>query len=387
MHNIMILASTLHIGGAEYVIANLARYLDRKRFKVTVCHLMERGQVGDEMLAEGIDVVGAERSAHRLMKYFSFRDLNRVIRDRGIELVHSHTTYALTDAALCKLFGGGRPKLINTFHYGNYPHVPRRYLMMERVFSRVADRLVAVGIEQRETICRTHRLDSSQIGTVINGVEMREQKPDPEWSRRLSDRGAVVIGTICTFIEQKGLPDLLSVAEVLCRERKDVLFVVVGDGWMRPSVEARCRELGLADRVLFTGWKPSAATTMLPLFDIFFQPSLWEAMSMVILEAMAMAKPVVATDVGDNRHVIEHGSTGFIVPPRDIGRMVESLRGLVDSAARRREFGDRSRERCRERYTVQAMVDNYERMYLDVLAGRPDRAAAESAVSSSNRTV
>jgi glycosyltransferase involved in cell wall biosynthesis len=241
--------------------------------------------------------------------------------------------------------------------------------MLEWAASRVADRLVAVGREQLQAISKAYGLPADRLEVVVNGVETAEQKSDVEWNSRLASGGRVVIGTICTFIEQKGLPDLLRVAAALKARNERALFVVVGDGPLRAEIEHECRQLGLHDYVLFAGWKPEAPATMMPLFDVFFQPSLWEAMSMVVLEAMAAGKPVVVTDVGDNRHVVCHGETGFVVPARDVDAMANALRQLICSVERRGMFGQAGRHRYAANYTAQTMTRRYEVLYREVLEG------------------
>lgn len=369
MKNIMLLGSALHIGGAERVIANLVKHIDRTRFNLTVCHLKEQGSIGAELKELGYSVVGVPSMRRGLRRYFSFRALGQVLKAHHIDLVHTHSTYALTDASLCRNIWPRGIRLVHTFHYGNYPNLPLRYRMLEWAASRVADRLVAVGREQLQAILNTYELPTDRLEVVVNGVETVEKKPDVEWGSQLVSGGRVVIGTICTFIEQKGLPDLLRVAAALKARNERALFVVVGDGPLRAEIEHQCRQLGLHDYVLFTGWKPEASATMMPLFDVFFQPSLWEAMSMVVLEAMASGKPVVVTDVGDNRHVVRHGETGFVVPARDVDAMANALQQLICSTKQRRAFGQAGWHRYEANYTAQAMTKRYEALYGEVVEG------------------
>jgi glycosyltransferase involved in cell wall biosynthesis len=383
MHKIMLLTSSLYIGGAERVIATLARHLDRSRFHVTIAHLKERGSIGDELAEQGYDVVNIPSAEHGPSRYLSFRALRRVVRERGIDLVHTHTTYALVDGAICRLASLGRTRLVHTFHFGNYPHYPRRYMLMERVASRAADHLVPVGVEQMRVLQSLYKVPGGRITAILNGTERPVPALDPEWTDRLRADGRVVIGTTATFIEQKGLEYLIDVAHAVEQSGGGAVFVLVGDGPLRPKLEARCRELGLERTVLFAGWKKKADATMTPLYDVFFQPSLWEAMSVVVLEAMAASKPVVVTDVGDNRHVVVDGSTGFVVEPRDVTGMAERLRRLVASPGLRREYGEAGRRRFDERYTADVMARTYERLYERVLCGTPqgEPASADGSVS------
>lgn len=364
--NILIVTSALHIGGAERVIANLAKHLDRDRFNVSVCHLLDRGVIGDEIQQFGIPVIGVRRHESRIRRYLSFLGLRKVIRSGNIHLLHSHTTYSLADSCLCRMTLPN-VKTVHTFHRGNYPSYDRRYMLMERIFSRVCDRLVAVGVEQAKALRAVYNLRQESIITILNGVESTPMTGDPEWTARLKADGRLVIGSISTLIDQKGIVFLIETAHLLRKKGVNALFLVVGEGPLRPQLEEKCRQFGLTESIIFTGWIPQAANRMMPLFDIFFQPSLWEAMSMVVLEAMTAGRPVVVTDVGDNRHVVEHGKTGLVVPPKDIEQMASALQALINSKEQREEFGLAGRARFEKEYTAKMMARKYEAVYTQTL--------------------
>lgn len=366
MKNILIVTSALEIGGAERVIANLVRHVDRSRFNVSVCHLKERGVIGDELARSGYRVIGIRRPVGAIRRYASFLGLREVVKKNDIHLLHSHTTYSLADCGLCSMTVRGL-RTVHTFHRGNYPNHKRRYMLMEHVFSRACDQLIAVGVEQEKKIRSVYSLKSGSISTILNGVEDMDVAGDQEWTNRLRLDGRLVIGSISTLIEQKGITYLLDVAAELKRRGENPLFLVVGEGELRSSLEEKSRQLGLSDMVIFTGWIAQAASRLLPLIDIFFQPSLWEAMSMVVLEAMAAGKPVVVTDVGDNRHVVENGTNGFVVPATDVMRMAGALQDLIRSRDRRIQFGGAGRERYERKYTAQVMVGQYESIYAGLL--------------------
>ena len=365
-HKILIVTSSLTIGGAETVIANLCKHIDRDIFNVTVCHLKERGETGQALLDAGYDVVGVTRSTHRAANYLSFLKLRRIINEKKIELLHSHTTYSLIDSALCKL-SLPRLKLVHTFHFGNYPHYAKKYLLMEKMLWRVPDRLVAVGGEQGKVIQRTHGIPNGRIGTVWNGVEHRGPAPDPSIRECFVGNGKAIIGTIATLIEQKGITHLLDVASALKAKGKRCLFLIVGDGPLRKDLENKRHELDLDDMVFFLGWVKDAASRVLPIFDIFFQPSLWEAMSMVVLEAMAAGKPIVATDVGENAYIIEDWKTGLIVKPANVDAMVGSLETVLGNPELRNTLGAAATRKYQETFTSERMAERYEQLYLDVL--------------------
>lgn len=359
--NVLILASSLRIGGAETVIQQLALTLDRRRFNVTVCYLKEPGQIGPELIAAGVDVVGILNSERA--DYFTFRKLIRVIQSRRIDVVHTHTTHGLVDATICKLFQW-QLRVLHTFHFGNYPHTRPRIILMERVFSRFADRLFAVGEFQRQQLKALFGFGDDRIRTLHNGVRLFEREPDRDLRARIGAEGCVLIGTIATLIEQKGLFDLLRVARRLVDAGAPVKFAVVGEGLLRPRLEAMRAELKLEDTVSFVGWVTHAAERTLPVFDVFFQPSLWEAMSIVILEAMAVGKPIVASRVGENPVVIQDGVNGLLVNAKDIDGMASALLRLVGDPELRQRLGAEAARTAAERFSVEHMTRAYEQAYV-----------------------
>ena len=176
--NILIVATSLWIGGAETVIRHLAQNIDRSRFNVSVCYLKQRGYIGDELAKSGIDIVGIADSEEPAVDYLSFRKLVKVIRARRIDVVHTHTTHGLVDASICKLFMP-RLKVIHTFHFGNYPHAPSRIIWMERIFSRLADTLYAVGEVQRGQLKSVFRLPDRAISTSGMVCSCRQGRETP----------------------------------------------------------------------------------------------------------------------------------------------------------------------------------------------------------------
>lgn len=360
--NLMIVASGLGIGGAEIVIRDLALTLDPRLFNVSVCCLTWLGETADELVRAGVDVTCLSTSSGTRVDYLTSIKLLRLIKAKRIDLVHTHTTHGLVDAGICKLLRP-RLKVIHTFHFGNYPHKESRALWMERTFSRVVDRLVAVGEVQRRQLQSVYRFRKDDLAVIHNGVKTAPDSSADSFRARVGGENRILVGTIATLIEQKGLRDLLAVARRFRDAGDHVRFVVVGEGYLRPELEATRRELGLDDTVVFTGWVPNAAESTLPDLDVFFQPSLWEAMSVVVLEAMAAGKPIVATRVGETPEILEDGVDALLVERGDIGGMAAALGRLIDDPCLRSRLGRAARQKA-ERFTVANMTRAYERVYL-----------------------
>lgn len=368
--NLLFVVAGLGIGGAEVVIQELVRAIDGRRFNVAVCCIKVIGIIGEQLAKEGFDVVVLSDQSSRKVDYLTFLKLRQVIREREIEVVHTHTTDGLADAAVCKILHP-RLKLVHTFHFGNYPHQKRRLMWMERLFSRVATRLIAVGEVQRKQLRSVYGFSERRIERVWNGVVAKPRSDGSAFRKRIGAERHIVIGTIATLIEQKGLHDFLAAAREFQGESDRIRFVIVGEGRLRSELEAARSELGLDRMVVLSGWVPNAAEVALPAFDIFLQSSLWEAMSIAILEAMAAEKAIVATAVGENPYILDHDVDGLLVEPRSPQSIAAALRRLIGDAELRARLGAAAAEKIAQRFTVEHMTRKYEDIYAQILRRDP----------------
>ena len=162
------LIAGLGLGGAETVVRLLADAIDRDRFNVILGCVKGLGSAGKELVAAGADIVCLADPSKQGTDYLTSLKLRKEVRSRRIDVVHTHTVDALVDTGLCKR-GMPRLRTIHTLHFGNYPHLPSSHLWMERVFSKLSTRLIAVGENQRRQT-RRHGFGDSRIGMVRNGV-------------------------------------------------------------------------------------------------------------------------------------------------------------------------------------------------------------------------
>ena len=366
---VMLAIDGLGLGGAEMVVRDLARFLDRDRFDVCICCTRGLGgSIGEELLRDGFDVFVLPGLRADRVDYLTTLKFRRTVKDRGVDIVHTHALSSLLDASLCRLTMP-RLKVVHTFHFGNYPHDSWRYHIMEGLVARAVDKLIAVGWEQRRRIQAAYRLSDSGIGMIWNGVTLAPPPTAVPFRTQIGTGDRLLVGTIAKLIEQKGLDDLITVAR-RCRDAGHRMqFVIVGDGPLRGALEQRRRELALDDTVVIAGWIPNAAAQALPAFDVFFQPSRWEAMSIAILEAMSRGKAVVATRVGDNAHVLEDGVSGLLVDTGDISSMVAALGRLRDSQLRRK-LGEAALTTFEHKFRVENMIRSYENVYRNLVGCR-----------------
>lgn len=364
---ILVVHSTLHIGGAEEVTATLCRHIDTTRFDVSVCYLKEKGMVGDKIAAEGTEVFGIPRSHRFKADYFTSIALRDAVRKRRISLLHSHDVHALSDSTICRLTTSSI-RTVHTFHYGGYPSREKTARMIESLCWRFVDKPVAVSSIQKDNIRKSYKIPEQRLAVIRNGVDRQPSGPEPGFIRRYRDQGKTIIGCINTLIEQKGMFHLLETAALLKQHGlKDHIFLVAGEGHLRVALEDRRHALGIDDDVIFLGWVQDAPRVMMDHVDIFFQPSLWEAMSMVLLEAMAAGRAIVATRVGETPLVVQDEVSALLVSAGDVHAMTLALTRLLTDSGLRGILGSRASKRHETEFTAQVMANNYMALYNELL--------------------
>lgn len=366
---VLMVNSTLHIGGAEQVAATLSALLNPRDFELSACYLKEPGLVADQMVRAGVDLVPVPGLVPGKKDYFTSMKLRRLIKERRVQVIHTHDIHGFIDGAVCRMTTPGL-RHVHTFHFGNYPHRSPHHKRIEGTLWRVPDALVAVGHVQAAAIRDFYGIPEKRLRILWNGVDDPGVREVPPEFAKLKVPGIPLIGSISTLIQQKGLPHLLDAAALLRQTGERFHLVIVGHGVLKEQLEAQARALDLNDHVRFLGWVSEASKKLLPVCDIFVQSSLWEAMSVVVLEAMAAAKPMVVTTVGENPHVVLGGETGLTVPPANPQALADALRRLLRDPALAGQFASSARKRYEDLFTTQHMVRAHEALYSE-LAGTP----------------
>lgn len=353
----------LHFGGAENVVLSLVRGMDRDRFEPVVLCINVAGALGEQARTSGLAEI---RTLIPRGRWRKLTDMGAAIRELKPDCLHSHGGTALLMLGATRPFRQRIP-WVHTYHFGNYPHTRRRYLWAERACSRLPDRLVAVSDTQRLAIQRHLWVRPDRIRTIMNGVAEHESYSTPdrvEEMRRSLGYGPddVLVGTVAVLSEQKGVRFLIDAAQGLIDRKTRLHFVVVGGGPLETELREQVRVAGLGDRVQFLGWRDDASAIM-PALDVFAMPSLWEGLPLALLEAMAAARPIVTTAVGDNAHLIRDGDNGRVVQPADPAGLSRAIEDLVRNPDERRRLGQRAREDYRRFLTVEAMTGQYAELY------------------------
>jgi len=308
-----------------------------------------------------------------------------LLRLDGFDIVHLHYPFYFGSEMLYlkSLLGGVR--YVVTYHQDvlfagllRYPESIHRRLLGRRILGR-AERVLATSWDYARASRLRGLLESrpGAVGVLPNGVDAERFRPDVHddsglracYGLSLEDRVVLFVGALDRAHYFKGV-DVLLQAMARMPER-NARLLLVGDGDLRAEYQKQAAGLGLGERVLFCGRVPDQA---LPahygLSDLLVLPSttMGEAFGLVLLEAMACGKPVIASNLPGVRSVVSAGESGLLVNPGDPGHLAETLRALLDSPARRQEMGARGRAAVEEKYAWPRIIPQLVAVYEEVLA-------------------
>ena len=360
MKRILLLIKGLGRGGAERLLVDAIRYGDRSRFSYEVAYLLP---AKDALVAELETMAARVHCLHGARNVLWMARLRRLVRQRHIDLLHAHTPYP---AAIARV---GLPRTLpivytehnqwdryrwptywgNAVTFGRNNHV---FAVSEHARASAAypRPLRFMRMPVMETLY--HGPDPAALGPVVpDGVRAEFAIPE----------GAPLVGTVANFKDHKGYPYLLEAARTVQQAMPEVRFLLVGVGPTLKDRERQARNLGLGGSVVFTGFREDALRLMAAL-DVFVLPSLKEGLSIALIEAMALGRPTVVTDVGGLPEVVEHGVQGLVIPPADSRALARAVVTLLEDGGLRRRMGDRARCRAAE-FDIRKAVRRIEEVY------------------------
>ena len=373
----------LELGGAQRNTLHTVSQLDADRFRTSlVCG--PGGILDEEARDSGVPITFVDELARPLRPTADLRALARLVslfRRQVPDIVHTHSSKAGVLGRLAAHLAGV-PVVVHSIHgFGFHPgqSASRRLLFRsaERLVAPLTTHFIAVAENNRREGIALGLFEPARVSLIRSGVDLarfRRAHPDRQALTRAGvPEGAPVVGMIACLKPQKAPLDFVSVAARVAAELPAAHFVLVGDGVLRPQVEAAVREAGLAGRLHLLGWRHDV-DRLLKTFDLVLHTSRWEGLPRVFLEAMAAQRAVVATDVDGAPDVVRDGVNGFLRPPGDVRGLAASVTLLLRDAALRSRMGRAGLEEAGE-FEIDRMVEQQERLYAALWSRVGDRSA------------
>ena len=330
-----------------------------------------------ELEREGIRIITIPELVRRIHPYCDLKALFILIRIFHRErphIVHTHTSKTGILGRWAAFFAGV-PVIIHTPHghifWGYFGRLKTMvYILLEKISALITDKLVMLTEQEKRDHLGVHVAPEEKFTVVHSGVNLGHFKNVPvdpfEMKRKLDiPEDSLVVGTAGRLTPVKGPEYLIHAAKEITAARQGVSFVFLGDGELRDQLEAMVEQLGLKENVKFLGWWQDVADVM-SVFDIFVLPSLNEGMGRVLIEAMVLGKPVVASSIGGIPDLVIDGENGFLFPVGDIEALVARIKDLLNDSGKRENMGN-SGQRLAVKYSSDEMVGKIDILYGQLL--------------------
>jgi len=371
MKQIKILQLSSNIGffGAENVIVEIAKGLSCYNYQPIIGVFFNSQNPHDELIkvAQQYKINTQTFNCNGRFDIKTIFAIRKYVRTQNIEIIHSHgyktNIYGLLATRFMNL------PLVSTCHpWIETSLLMKIYAAIDKLCLTQFDKVVAIS-DHIEKKLLSYGISKDRISIISNGVDInrfhknfdrnriaREMKLDPD---------SIIIGTIGRLSEEKGHIYLIEAIKRVREVNSNIILIFVGDGQLREMLQNKTAELGLQKHVRFLGIQRDIPK-ILSLIDIFVLPSLSEGVPMVILEAMAAKKPIIATNVGAIPNILSHNETGIIVTPRDHNGIANAILALLKDPDKLADLGHKAYLKVNNKYSSKIMVKKYIEIYNDL---------------------
>ncbi|MEG4313856.1 glycosyltransferase [Pseudomonas sp. FIP_A4] len=348
------------MGGAENQVVNLADELAIRGHKVTLAYVLKPALVLPRN--EQVEVIWLGGTKSLLGMASAYINLAKLIKKFKPDVVHSHMFHANILSRLVRVVSKV-PRLVCTAHSNNEGGKAR--MLTYRLTDRLADEFT--NVSQRAVLAFEQKkaAPAGRMLAVFNGIDTQRFSFNPEARQRLRaeldiDQSEVFI-SIGRFHEAKDYPNLLDAFASLGNSQADIHLLIVGDGELRSQIEQAIDSLGLQSKITLLGIRKDVPE-LLSAADVFVLSSAWEGFGLVVAEAMACERVVIATNSGGVAEVL--GGNGFLVASRDMEALAGAMQTALDlpeSAAK--QYGAESRQHVIENFSLASVVDRWLEIY------------------------
>lgn len=364
--NILHITNQLDVGGITTYVLVLTANLKKRGHNVYIAS--SGGELLPKFIAAGVSYIPvpimtkceiSPKIAACLFK------LSAAVRKNNIEVIHSHSR---TTRVVGELLGKMTCRVHVTTCHGFYK---KRF--SRRAFPCWGAKVIAISEPVEEYLRNDRGLKKADVKLIYHGIDIEEFKGKPadniELRRRWGLGTGPVIGITSRLADIKGHAYLIEAMKSVLVKLPSVQLIIVGEGKMKEELIKLTKKLGLEKNILFV---PSVLDTkeILSIIDIFVIPSLDEGLGLSLMEAMAFGLPVVGSEVGGIKNLIQHRHNGLLVKPADVKELTAAILELLCDREKAAVLGSNARDFIKQNFSLDKMVSETERMYLECLSGK-----------------
>lgn len=345
------------IAGTEKHVYLLTTYLKGRFFKASIC-TFEDGELVARLKERGFAVTVIPRS-HSLLHFFR---LVSYLRRNGFHIVHCHSGgYACIAAKLA-----GIKRIVYTKHgLGFTAEELRSRSFFRKLRDFLIDQCVTIYIAltnyDKFVMTQIMHISENKIRVIHNGIDPKFGKGKP-----MSRKGYPIIGIVARLTKQKGISYLIKAIPVIAEKYKNVKVLIAGSGQEEESLKTLAKRLRISEKITFLGYV-NDPLSVINQMDIFVLPSVWEGFPYVLLEAMLLKKPIVATNIFGVNEIIEHEKSGLLVEPRNTVSIANAIIRILSEKHYADRMGNAGHRRVLKHFTIEKTVNKIESIYHSLL--------------------
>jgi glycosyltransferase involved in cell wall biosynthesis len=370
MINVLHVADKLSLGGSTiHGVTQLFAWwfpeYNRERYNVSLCSLREKDKAGEFVESLGIHTYYLNRGKFDPRTVI---DLWKLVRREDIQILHLHGYRAATFGRLCAFLV--RIPVIIHEHMQDV-NMPIYQRLADKLLGRFTARGIAVSASVRDFMINDRSIPENLVEVIYNGAPMKmfaekSMGEDDNYKSRLGiPEDHRVVAIVGRLHKVKGHEYFLQAAKKVLEDYQKVTFLVVGDGELMEPLKEMSRDLEIEDRVVFMGYSDSVSKVLQEV-DIKVISSISEGIPLTLFEAMNAALPVVSTDVGGIKEILEEGKTGFLVPPKDPDALAEKVLLLLNEKELLQNMSVAAKEASRK-FDVSSNVRKFETIYEELV--------------------
>jgi glycosyltransferase involved in cell wall biosynthesis len=373
---ILFVIENIFFGGGERAFAQIINALDKTKYEIYVAcfpggHFEE--QIKNRAKLLSIDL----RNRFNLT---NISKLARLMRDNKVQIVHTQGGrggfFARTAAKIAKV-----PVIISTIAMPvegfNVGIIKKScYMALDRFSERYAHRFIAVSEALKQTLIENHKIPSENVVTIYNGIEIDKYTGIEHAERELKEEfnispDNILIGYVGRLTWQKGLKYFIEAMHLIKQNNSDLVdkitYLIVGEGEEKACLEKKVADLKLKDNVIFAGFRQDIKKIISAL-NILVLPSLREGQPIILLEAMAVRTPIIASDIEGIKETIEDKISGFLVNPRDPHAIANAIVDVIKNPDIAWELVENARKTVEQKFNLKDKIAQHERLYESLIA-------------------
>ncbi len=305
----------------------------------------------------------------------AFFDIWRIIKKYNPIIVHTHSSKAgLMGRLAAKL--AGAPIIVHTPHghvfFGYFgPFKTKLFIIFEKLASRITDKIVALTNREKKDHVLFKIAEEDKFSVIYSGIErniLKESSSEEKQNLKKElgiPENSLIVGTAGRLVPVKGPEFLVKASKYIISKYPDTYFMFTGDGPLEQDLKRKALEMGISNNIIFLGWRDDLAK-IISIYDIFVLPSLNEGMGRVLVEAMALGKSIVASNVGGIPDLVIHGKNGFLVPPKNPKELAKYIQVLLEDKDKREKMGLAGKEMALN-FGAGIMIEKIASLYEELL--------------------